>query len=81
MTGNDQTNGPQEGDMTPPPAPPPVVPAPPRVTLHTRIRDDINTALESYRSETASSKQLIVEQALTEYLTRRNRWPGETQQA
>ncbi|MER7015851.1 hypothetical protein ABT324_30825 [Saccharopolyspora sp. NPDC000359] len=66
--------GKEEGQMPTAPAPPPPTKVS-RTTLHTRIRDDLTAAYKAYADENNTSYQLVIEDALREYLERRGRGP------
>lgn len=60
-----------------PPVPPPTRRAPARVTLHTRIREDIDNELRELAEEKEASLQATVETALLFYFRALGRWPED----
>lgn len=63
--------------MPAPPAPPPTRRGPARVTLHTRIRQDVDTTLRAVAEENESSLQATLEAALIWYFKALGRWPED----
>lgn len=68
----------EEGDDVPTLAPPPPpAKAPPTVALNVRIEAGLDEAIRAYAAEYDSTVKAVVNQALDEYLTRRNRHPDQ----
>lgn len=63
--------------MPAPPAPPATRRGPARVTLHTRIRQDVDQTLRDIAEENESSLQATLETALIWYFKAFGRWPED----
>jgi hypothetical protein len=73
-TGSDQEGDDMSATLAPPPPP---TKAPPTVALNVRIEVEFDTAIREYAAENNSTVKAVVNQALSEYLTRRNRHPDQ----
>lgn len=73
-TGPDQEGDEMSATLAPPPPP---AKAPPTVALNVRIEVELDTAIREYAAENNSTVKAVVNQALSEYLTRRNRHPDQ----